>query len=65
MKKIQILICNKFGHDCIANNNQMICVKCHTKWIYNSFKEEWEEIDSFPNESKTDKQLIKSWKKEI
>ena len=63
MKKISL--CKLFGHNWKFNfsvlANKCICSKCKLKMELDLSTLEWKEINSFENESRSDKELINKW----
>ena len=59
------IICYLFGHKWKYNfpsiANKVICSRCKTKEHLNLFTLEWESVESFENEKRTDEELIKKW----
>lgn len=64
------LICKIFGHKWLYNfvsmPNKAICSRCRNKAIVNRTPENildwyWEKVDSFPNEKRTDEELMLKW----
>jgi len=65
------LICKAFGHKWRYNFSWMpskcICERCKTKAIFIFSKKilesDWQNVDSFEGENRTDKELINKWTK--
>ena len=53
----------KFVYNFSTMPNKCICKRCHLKFMFNLNSLEWEPIDVFENETRTDEQLIKTWVK--
>ncbi len=64
--EIKKIICYIFGHKWIYNFSWMpsraICSRCFAKAEFDLSKLEWNSVELFKNEKRTNKQLINQWK---
>lgn len=64
MKRINKILCLLLGHkyrfNITPHPNRCICKRCHSKWKTFNYIE-WVEVNSFPEDKRTDEELIKKW----